>query len=68
MADIHDRRPVAVSGKDARRWFAPALSPEQATHIARTAMLGTEAFEWYKVSTERNRGADAAQLTEALTS
>jgi putative SOS response-associated peptidase YedK len=66
MVDIHDRRPVAVSAEDARRWLDPALTPEEAAHIARTAMLGTDMFEWYQVDAELNRGADNPAVAQPL--
>lgn len=67
MVDIHDRRPVAVSADDARRWLDPKLTTDEAMHIARTAMLDTDLFEWHAVSTELNRGADGPQVAEPLT-
>lgn len=66
MVDIHDRRPVAVTADDARRWLDPKLAPDEAMHIARTAMLDTELFEWHPVSTELNRGADGPQVAAPL--
>jgi putative SOS response-associated peptidase YedK len=67
MVDIHDRRPVAVSAEDARRWLDPALPPEAAANIARTAMLDSEMFEWTPVSKELNRaGNDGAHLVEPI--
>ena len=51
MVDIHDRRPVAVSRDDAWRWLDPALTPEQALHLARSCMLDVELFEWHAVDT-----------------
>ena len=49
MVDIHDRRPVAVSLEDAHRWLAPALTPDEALHLARTCMLDAELFAWHAV-------------------
>lgn len=56
MVDIHDRRPVVVSAADARRWLDPALTLSEAAHLARTAMLDADLFEWDPVSAELNRG------------
>ena len=49
MVDIHDRRPVAVSADDARRWMDIELPPEQAAHLAQTHMLHADLFEWTPV-------------------
>ncbi|MEG1055529.1 MAG: SOS response-associated peptidase family protein, partial [Janthinobacterium sp.] len=49
MVDIHDRRPVAVSREDAHRWLDPALTAEQALHLARSCMLDVDLFEWHAV-------------------
>ena len=68
MVDIHDRRPVAVSADDARRWLDPKLTADEAMHIARTAMLDAGLFEWHAVSTELNRGADGPQVAAPLAS
>lgn len=66
MVDIHDRRPVAVSADDARRWLDPALTPEQAAHLARSAMLDADLFAWHPVSTDLNRGADGPQAAAPI--
>ena len=50
MVDIHDRRPVAVSAEDARRWMDAELPPDQAVHLAQTHMLKAELFEWSPVN------------------
>ena len=50
MVDIHDRRPIAVSAADARRWMDVELPPDQAIHLAQTHMLSAELFEWNPVS------------------
>lgn len=62
MVDVHDRRPVAVSEVDARRWLDPALTPEAAEHIARTAMLDVDLFTWFPVSRALNAGADGPEV------
>ena len=49
MVDIHDRRPVAVSAEDARRWMDETLPVDEAEHLARSQMLDTEDFEWEPV-------------------
>jgi putative SOS response-associated peptidase YedK len=66
MVDVHDRRPVAVSAEDARRWLDPATTVEEAEHIARTAMLDVELFEWYQVSRALNVGADGPEMALPL--
>jgi len=62
MVDVHDRRPVAVTAEDARRWLDPALTPEEAEHLARTAMLDVELFAWFPVSRALNTGADGPEM------
>jgi putative SOS response-associated peptidase YedK len=62
MVDVHDRRPVAVSAEDARRWLDPALTPEEAEHLARTSMLDAGLFGWYPVSRALNAGADGPEM------
>ena len=63
MVDVHDRRPVVLSAADAHLWLDPDLSPLQAEELARSAALGVDEFEWYRVSTEVNRaGTDGPQL------
>lgn len=68
MVDIHDRRPVAINAEDARRWLDPKLTLDEAMHIARTAILDAELFEWHAVSTELNRGVDGPQVAAPLAS
>lgn len=67
MVDVHDRRPVAVSEEDARRWLDPALTAEQAAHLARTAMLDADLFEWHQVDPAMNAGYSAGAGTGAGT-
>lgn len=61
MVDVHDRRPVVLSSSDAALWLDPDLPAEQAEQILRTAALGVEDFEWFKVDRAvgnvRNEGA-----------
>lgn len=67
MVDVHDRRPVALSAADAARWLDPALPPEQAEQILRTAALGPEEFAWFRVGAQVNRaGSEGAQLAQPL--
>ena len=55
MVDIHDRRPVAVSADDARRWMDPTLPADEAAHLARTSMLNVKMFEWSPIDAGLNR-------------
>jgi putative SOS response-associated peptidase YedK len=65
MVDVHDRRPVALEPADAARWLDPALPPEQAEHLLRTAALGPEAFAWFPVGAAVNRaGSEGPQLAQ----
>jgi putative SOS response-associated peptidase YedK len=66
MVDVHDRRPVAVSAEDARRWLDPALTPEEAEHLARTAMLDVELFDWFPVTRALNTGGDGPEMGEPI--
>ena len=66
MVDVHDRRPVAVSAEDARRWLDPALTVEEAEHLARTAMLDVDLFEWHPVSRALNTGADGPEVGQPI--
>ena len=66
MVDVHDRRPVAVSAEDARRWLDPALTPEEAEHLARTSMLDVELFTWFPVSRALNTGGDGPEMGEPI--
>ncbi|WP_347558601.1 SOS response-associated peptidase [Robbsia sp. KACC 23696] len=54
MVDIHDRRPVALTAKDANLWLDPDTPFELAAEIARTGTRSVEEFEWYEVSRELN--------------
>jgi putative SOS response-associated peptidase YedK len=62
MVDVHDRRPVALSAEDARRWLDPALTPEEAGHLARPSMIDVDLFEWFPVSRALNTGADGPEM------
>jgi putative SOS response-associated peptidase YedK len=62
MVDAHDRRPVAVAAEDARRWLDPAISPDEAEHLALTAMLGAELFEWYTVTRALNTNGEGPAM------
>ncbi|MGO4377259.1 SOS response-associated peptidase [Pseudoduganella sp. RAF53_2] len=67
MVDIHDRRPVVLNAADAALWLDPDLSAEQAEMLARTMALGSEHFEWHRVSPDLNRaGNDGAHLVVPL--
>jgi len=50
MVDIHDRRPVALSAKDANSWLDMETPPELAAEIARHGSRPVNEFEWYAVS------------------
>lgn len=62
MFDVNDRRPVAVSADDALRWLDPALAPEEAENLARTAMLDVGLVEWFPVGSALNAGADGSEV------
>ena len=49
MVDVHDRRPIVFTAADAKLWLDQGLSAQQAEQLARTAGLGPEAFDWFKV-------------------
>lgn len=67
MVDVHDRRPVVLAPDDARLWVDNSLPPEQAEMLARSRCLPTEAFEWFRVSTDVNKvGNNAPHLIEPV--
>jgi putative SOS response-associated peptidase YedK len=66
MVDVHDRRPVAVSEEDARRWLDPTVTPEEAEHIARTAMLDVAHFTWFPVTRALNAGTDGPEVATRI--
>lgn len=68
MINFTTAGPVAVSAEDARHWLDPKLTTDKDMHIARTAILNANMFEWHAVSTELNRGADAPQVAAPLAS
>lgn len=61
MLDIHDRRPVVLSPKDAREWLQEDLPTERALELARSCRP-VEDFEWYPVNgavgNVRNQGPE----------
>ncbi|MDB5777633.1 MAG: hypothetical protein JWP38_3766 [Herbaspirillum sp.] len=67
MRDVHDRRPIVLRREDAITWISRDLSPDEATHLLRTAARPIEDFEWHRVSTAINKaGAEAPDLTEPI--
>lgn len=50
MVDVHDRRPVALTGDEAMRWMDPGTDVEAATEIAQDAGRPVSEFEWFEVS------------------
>ena len=65
MVDVHDRRPVALTAKDADLWLDPKTPIEMAADIAITCTRPVEQFEWYKVSREVNDARhDGPELIE----
>lgn len=57
MVDIHDRRPITLSARDAALWLDPALPAEQAARIVREMALGPDAFEWHEVHKDMRAAA-----------
>jgi putative SOS response-associated peptidase YedK len=67
MVDIHDRRPVVFSARDAASWLDPALSPEQAEQLARGVALDAQAFDWHPVGHDIGKaGNEGAQLAAQI--
>lgn len=63
MVDVHDRRPVVLSGEDALLWMDNSLPAEQAEQLARAMNLPANAFDWYEVEPAVNRvGNDGPEL------
>lgn len=62
VLDIHDRRPLVLSGECAAHWMDPELPPAEAEELALEHGLGVDEFEWYPVGREignvRNEGAE----------
>ena len=55
MVDIHDRKPVVLTPKDAMRWMNVETTVEEAAFIAQTRSLSADAFRWWRVSPQVNR-------------
>lgn len=67
MLDVHDRRPLVFDAEAAREWLDPETTFEEANHLANTAALGVEEFEWFRVSREVNRaGTDDPSFNTPL--
>ncbi len=71
MLDIHDRRPLVLSGECAAHWMDPELPPAEAEELALEHGLGVDEFEWHAVGQEvgnvRNEGAQLiARLNDPL--
>ncbi|SRR6266571_8643183 len=67
MVDLHDRRPVVLSARDAALWLDPGLSAHQAEHLARAMGLGPEHFAWHAVGPEVGpAGNEGPQLAAQL--
>jgi putative SOS response-associated peptidase YedK len=67
MVDVHDRRPVVLSARDAALWLDPGLSAHQAEHLARAMGFGADHFAWHAVGPDVGRaGSEGAQLAAQL--
>lgn len=50
LLDVHDRRPVALSGEGAREWMDHETSSQDALLVTATHALGETAFTWHAVT------------------
>lgn len=50
MVDVHARRPIVLTARDAQDWMDLSFSAEYAENMARTAALSADSFEWYPVT------------------
>lgn len=67
MVDVHDRRPVVLSARDAALWLDPGVPAEQADHLLRALALENDAFGWHPVSKAVGRPTnEGAHLTAPL--
>jgi putative SOS response-associated peptidase YedK len=61
LREVHDRKPVVLSGETARQWISRELPAEDIAGLAQSP-LTAEWFDWYPVSTKvnntRNDGAE----------
>lgn len=64
LLDVHDRRPMVLTGEDALVWLEPDMAPEVAAEFLLGAALPPEDFSWYKVDravgNSNNQGANLA--------
>ena len=58
LVDLHDRRPVVFSARDARAWMDNTLPTDRAVGLARNGSLPPDAFEWFPVSTHVNQAGN----------
>lgn len=49
IVDVHDRRPVVLSARDAALWLEGDLPSEQAEFLLRSVALGPTSFDWFVV-------------------
>lgn len=69
MLDVHDRRPIVLTAKDAKMWIDLSWSFDQVQEMVRTSALPAEAFEWYQVTREVNKaGNQSPAMVEPLSS
>jgi putative SOS response-associated peptidase YedK len=61
LRDVHDRKPVVLSGEAAKQWINRELPADEIVKLAQSP-LTTEWFAWHEVSTKvnntRNDGAE----------
>lgn len=50
LGDLHDRRPMVLSGEDALTFMDPHLSSEQALELVHNCSIGPDQFEWHRTS------------------
>ncbi|MCT4709186.1 SOS response-associated peptidase family protein [Enterobacteriaceae bacterium H11S18] len=55
LAEIHNRRPVAMTPEAARRWLHHDISSEEAIAVAREGMIPADEFTWHAMPASRLR-------------
>jgi len=65
MLDVHDRRPVVLTGEQAREWLHQDTSSERAEQLLRQG-LPAEAFEWFRVSKAVSQREDGPYVIQPL--
>lgn len=55
MLDVHDRRPLVLTAKEAKQWLDRDSTFEEVNHMANSVTIAVEAFHWFRVSKGVNK-------------